>query len=101
MGNYINKDHYKSVKIRNNKDLDEYQYTLVDGDTNELLPMLVKIKTADNLEPMVFENVLIMTASTEVASKHTIYTIKCKDSSKIYCIESVDYCWWTITSQKP
>ena len=99
MGNYIDNNHFKSVKIKHKEGFDEYQYTLVNS-KNELLPMMVKIKTAEKLEPMIFENVLIITASTEVDSKHTIYTIKCKDSSKIFCIESVDYCWWTIASMQ-
>jgi hypothetical protein len=90
-------NHYKSEKIRHNNGLNEYQYTLVNGDTNELLPMLVKIKTAKNLKPMIFRNVLTMTASMDVTNNHTIYAIVCKGSFKIFHIESVDYCWWTIT----
>ena len=99
MGNYIDNNHFKSVKIKQTDGLNIHQYTLINS-KNVLLPMMVKIKTAKNVEPMIFKNVLIVTASMDDTSKHTIYTIKCKDSSKIFCIESVDYCWWTITSMQ-
>lgn len=76
-----------------------YEYTRMNLETNEVLPMRVTLKLTEDSEPIELHNVESIIVSQEEDCNMVTYHYISRSDCKIHTFRAIDFLWYTIMAE--